>query len=279
MNLSNDNYTELKPEFDALEEAFIALGINYYMIGAVARNIWYDEKNIGFRTTKDIDFAVLIGNEQEYERVRQYLIEKKGFSPTRENAFALVSSTGTIVDILPFGEIADHGNVEVGGQGMTSIGVEGFFEVYEGGTETLKINTGHQFKVATLPAIILLKLIAYDDRPEKRQKDATDITNIIDNYFDLQTEFIYENHSDIFIGSEDEIEKMSLQELGAIVIGREIKRMAGVNPELLNRLISILKTQIASAESSAFLRNMVEESGETVDVVSTWLQRILQSLE
>jgi hypothetical protein len=26
--------------------------------------------------------------------------------------------------------------------------------------------TGHLFKVATLPAIVLLKLIAYDDRPE-----------------------------------------------------------------------------------------------------------------
>ncbi len=34
-------------------------------------------------------------------------------------------------------------------------------------------------KAATLPAIVLLKLIAYDDRPEHRIKDPGDIAGII----------------------------------------------------------------------------------------------------
>lgn len=48
-------------------------------------------------------------------------------------------------------------------------------EVYQSGTEEVEMETGHNFKIATLPSIVLLKLIAFDDRPEKRSKDARDI--------------------------------------------------------------------------------------------------------
>ena len=57
--------------------------------------------------------------------------------------------------------------------------VNGFNEVYLAGTKTVELSTGHTFKVATLSAIVPLKFIAYDDRPEVRAKDARDIINII----------------------------------------------------------------------------------------------------
>jgi len=47
---------------------------------------------------------------------------------------------------------------------MTAIKVDGMIEVYRSGTEEVTLETGNVFKVATLPAIILLKFIAYDDR-------------------------------------------------------------------------------------------------------------------
>lgn len=75
---------------------------------------------------------------------------------------------GIQVDILPFGEIEINDEVKFEGTGLISIKVNGFNEVYFAGTETVELSTGHTFKVATLPAIVLLKFIAYDDRPEVR---------------------------------------------------------------------------------------------------------------
>ena len=110
----------------------------------------------------------------------------------------MLTPDGIQVDIFPFGEIEIDDAVEIAGEGLTSIKVNGFKEVYQSGTEELETQTGHFFKVASLPAIVLLKLIAFDDRPEKRMKDALDIASILDHFFDLQADLIYEKHNDLF---------------------------------------------------------------------------------
>lgn len=93
-------------------------------------------------------------------------------------------------------------------------------EVYISGTEQVELETGNNFKVATLPGIALLKFIAYDDRPENRQKDAADIANLIKHFFLLNEELVFEYHNDLF-----ELEERSLVSIGAIVLGREMARL------------------------------------------------------
>jgi hypothetical protein len=89
MNLSNVRKGYLKEVFDALEEAFLALYIDYYLIGALARDVWYAKGKKNFRTTKDADFAVLIGSKNQYEEVKQYLKQHKNFQNSRGNAFVI----------------------------------------------------------------------------------------------------------------------------------------------------------------------------------------------
>ena len=273
MNLSDLREGELKSAFNALEEAFSALDIDFYLIGALARDTWYAELNKRSRATKDVDFAVLIGSQKDYDAVKEYLAEHKNFIAIKNNSFVMKSPDGVEADILPFGGIEIDQKVQLTGTGLTNIKVNGFLEVYQAGTEEMKMATGHTFKVATLPAIVLLKLIAYDDRPEMRFKDARDIVNIIDHYFDLQAELIYEHHSDIFEGEE-----MSGGEIAALVIGREMKKIAANNESLHQRLSKIIATQIELKENSAFTRNMVQESGGTVEEAVTLLDRLLQGL-
>jgi predicted nucleotidyltransferase len=273
MNLSDLREGELKSAFNALEEAFSALDIDFYLIGALARDTWYAELNKRSRATKDVDFAVLIGSQKDYDAVKEYLAEHKNFIAIKNNSFVMKSPDGVEVDILPFGGIEIDQKVQLTGTGLTNIKVNGFLEVYQAGTEEMKMATGHTFKVATLPAIVLLKLIAYDDRPEMRFKDARDIVNIIDHYFDLQAELIYEHHSDIFEGEE-----MRGGEIAALVIGREMKKIAANNESLHQRLSKIIATQIELKENSAFTRNMVQESGGTVEEAVTLLDRLLQGL-
>lgn len=226
MILKAINRNELKPVLEALEEAFRACEIDYYLIGALARDIWYARAEKGFRTTKDVDFAILVGSHSQYEQVRTYLEEKKGYQLSTTNAFVVFAPDGTAVDLLPFGAIEIDSSVQLAGNGLTNIRVNGFMEVYEGGTAPIEVLEGHRFEVATLAAIVLLKLIAYDDRPEKRIKDAGDVANILMNYFDLEAPLIYEHHNDLFIEGQPERE---LEEIASIVVGRELKRLLAGN--------------------------------------------------
>lgn len=149
MNLNSIREGELKDAFDALEEAFAATGTDYYIIGALARYVWYSRGSKSFRQTKDVDFAVLVGSTEDYNGVKQYLKENKKFDNSKGNSFALHTDSGIQVDILPFGEIEIDDAVNFAGAGLTSIKVNGFKEVYDSGTEEVTMETGYNFKIAT----------------------------------------------------------------------------------------------------------------------------------
>lgn len=70
----------------------------------------------------------------------------------------------------------------------------------------------------------------------------------------------------------------SLPEISATVIGREIKRIAQGNLTLINRVDKIVEQHITLAEDSSFIRNMVEESGETVIETLKWINALLKGL-
>lgn len=271
MSLNEIREGELKEVFTALEAAFTATGTDFYIIGAIARDVWYARGEKSFRRTRDLDFAVLVASQEEYLSVKNFLAENSQFREAKTNAFALFAPGGIQVDILPFGAISIDDTIEFKGQGLTSIKVNGFAEVYQTGTTTVELLTGHHFKVASLPSIVLLKMIAFDDRPEQRAKDAKDIASIITHYFDLQADFIYSHHIDLF---EDETDSKTLEEISAIVIGREIKAICAGNIALLERLQLILSTHTRRAAESNFVRYMVEETNTNVRQCVQLLQLI-----
>lgn len=257
MNLSDIKEGPLKDIFDALEDAFRKNDIDFYLIGAQARDQWYAKENLLARQTNDVDFAAYVSNAGDYEKVRTYLKEHYEFSETKQNQFVLISPSGLQVDILPFGELEIDDTIHFKGEGLSTIKVNGFKEIYENGTEEFTVDSGHTFKVASLPSIVLLKLIAFDDRPEKRVKDAIDIENIIHHYFDLQSDNIYANHSDLFINTDLVNETTELPEISAIVIGREIGKIINENQPLEERVKNILQTHIEQAAGSLFIRSMM----------------------
>lgn len=265
---------QLKEVLDVLQEVFTELNVDFYMIGAIAKEYWYSQGNKRMRQTKDVDFAIFVASREVYDAVRDRLKDHR-FADTRENAFVMISPQGIQVDLLPFGAIAIDEGVELTGKGMTSIRVNGFNEVYQAGTSEAVVNTGHIFKAATLPAIVLLKFIAYDDRPEKRQKDARDIAGIIQHFFELQSDLIYENHHDLF--AEDQHER-ELEDIAAIVIGREMSKICRQNPALKDRVEAILTTHIDNDQASAFIQQMVGETNKPVETMKGWLEGVRSGL-
>ena len=144
--------------------------------------------------------------------------------------------------------------------------MEGLREVFARGTEGVTFDDNATYQVATLPAIVLLKFIAWDDRPEYRSKDLWDIGAILEYYFDCFSEDIYENHNDLFSDRE-------LEEISAYVIGRKIKYIIGESSDLHLRLINIL------TEKQETIIKIIAKSGEKPeDEVTQILKNLLDGI-
>lgn len=202
------------------------------------------------------------------------LVKEKNYTESKTNKFIIISPEGIEVDLLPFGGIEIDDELTFEGTGLTSIKSNGFMEIHESGISAFDLDTGHNFRVATLPSIVLLKFIAYDDRPENRGKDPGDVINIIFHFFDLQSDFIYDHHSDLFGRTGDP----SLEQIAARVIGREIKKTIIGNHDLLKRLLGILEVHLKQKEKSGLIRNMVNESGSNVEVILQLLVALLEGI-
>jgi predicted nucleotidyltransferase len=95
-------------------------------------------------------------------------------------------------------------------------------------------------KTCPIEGLVMLKLISWDDRPH-RTHDLTDIDNIIDAYFDWNSDEVFEIHHDIFNSYEDAEEAMWEKVISAHIICRKMKPLLVASPELFERVNTILK--------------------------------------
>lgn len=269
MNSYKINYEQLRqqPEITtilfALERGFKIFNIDFYLVGAVARDVWMSgiNKIAPRRTTGDIDFAVLINDKGTYEALKEYLVNTEGFHPYKSNSFVLIWKDKTEVDLLPFGAIENQGGrVIADGLGLTNISLQGFTEVYEEGLPELDLEGEHQFKFCTLPGIVLLKMIAWEDRPEKRRDDIKDISDILNHFFNMYDNEIWENHHDLF-GQDD----ADLKNIAARVMGREMGKIAKRNEKLRSRIAGILNANTNDIANSPMAAIMVEYFENTIE--------------
>ncbi len=252
---------------EALERGFKKFEIDFYLIGAVARDVWMRAINdlSPRRATRDIDFAILINNNGVYEALKDYLIEQEGFRAYQNNAFVLLWPGNLQVDLMPFGSIEKEDKIKVEGTGLTTLHVPGFKEVYEAGLPEIELEDNQRFKFCTVPGIVLLKLLAWYDRPEVRSSDIQDISDMLLHYFDMFADDIYENHYDLF-GEENKAADYLLH-IAAQALGREIGKIARKNPPLVVQILTIFEenTRVIAKSPIAdlmagFFNNSVENN-------------------
>ncbi len=267
---SEGNYKEI---LEALERGFSKFGIDFYLVGATARDVWmrgvHDKPPK--RATSDIDFGIMIKDSYVFDELKNYLIEVEGFVPYKENAFVLIWKDKTQVDLIPFGELEKEGVATVKGTGFTSMNVEGFKEVFEQASEEIQTEDQH-FKVCTLAGIVILKLIAWDDRPEMRGDDIDDIAEIIKNYFHFNSDAIWEHHSDLFTDDNE------LDEIASQYLGREIGKIISGNEKLLTRVKGILEKGLSDSRSNNLDELLARESDETIDYSRSLISHILDGI-
>ncbi len=164
------------------------LGLAILLVGAGARIFVFDrEYNVEGRATKDLDFAVQVNDWSDFQSLTTQMTQgnNASFKKTRVEHKFVHLSTGIEIDIVPFGLIAQPNQTLewTDGSQMSLVGLNEAFST----AKILNIG-GIEVKVVNPYALLVLKLIAWNDRQER--KDLEDIDFILRNYRDDDRIFV-----------------------------------------------------------------------------------------
>lgn len=252
MSTLNQTYKELaipyfKESFDCIDEVMQEFQIPYYLIGVSAIALELLKKGIQpSRGTKDIDFAVMISSIEVYEKISDALAVK-GFNKVAAPWTFYSAQYKVAIDILPFGEIEENFTANFS-ERNTDLHVLGFREVME---EAIPVPIEEKIaNIPPLPGMVILKLIAWSDRPEERENDLTDILRIIQHYYDLKWDEIVEKHFDTL--DQDPFDQLLV---AAEVLGRNSRLYLQKSDAISARVMKVLGTNLEDASKSVIAKD------------------------
>lgn len=157
----------------------------FLLVGAQARDVllWHRFGIETGRATLDLDFAIAVRDWSQFQRIRSAALDGGDFKPTEGKIYRLVFGRSIKVDLLPFDgvERAD-GSISWPPDHDFVMSTVGFHQAAESSIEVLLPNQ-QSVNVVSLPALAILKLVAWSDRnPERGNKDASDLHLLLTKY-------------------------------------------------------------------------------------------------
>jgi predicted nucleotidyltransferase len=144
------------------------------LIGASALACFID---MNWRQTLDLDLTVSL-SQGEY---RGPLTARAGWTQARSREHRWHSPVGVMVDIIPAGpEELASGTIAWPRTGAL-MNLAGFRLVFERAVE-LRPVPGFSIEVAPLEVVALLKIAAYLDRPQQRERDLEDLSCVLEEF-------------------------------------------------------------------------------------------------
>ena len=262
MSSSNQTYKELsipyfKESFDCIDEVMHEFQVPYYLIGVSAIALELLKEGIKpSRGTKDIDFAVMISSMNDYEKI-SIALQAKGFNKVTAPWTFYSEKLNVAIDLLPFGEVEENNTINFNKR-YTDLHALGFREVME---EAVQVEIEEKIaNIPPLPGMVILKLIAWSDRPEERSDDLTDILRIIQHYYELKWNEIIEQHYDI-------LDKEPFDQLliAAEVLGRNSRLYLQKSEAISTRILKVLENNLIDVSKSAIAREWARKLDKDIE--------------
>ncbi|PCJ01112.1 MAG: hypothetical protein COB15_01370 [Flavobacteriales bacterium] len=267
------SFADHKTVYLKLEKSFKKFDVHYYLIGANARDVQMYKAGVKpNRGTADIDFAVMLPDINTYHEIRTDL-KANGFEDAHgDMPWRLYhKTTNTVVDLLPYGELAQKNtvvfterNVELSVVGMYEVGVD---------AELFEHPEGYVIPVSPAHGIVILKLISWGEQPG-RTKDLADIKALLDSAWELyQDEFYAENspYADLF-----DVDPFDTQLAAARVMGRKMQAILNRNTELEKLIITEVNNEIEGAGPKA--QQMVTGTDQTIEEIKQIFNALLTGI-
>lgn len=163
----------------------------FVVAGATARDIlmWHVHGIRPVRATRDVDVAVCAVSWPFHARLVDTLVATGQFARAPKHRQKLLFDSGTQgfrteLDLVPFGPLeAPPGEIAWPPGGDFVLNVLGFQEAVDTAL-TVSIGAGITVPVASLPALALLKLLAWKDRRARQNSDAYDLLFLLTHFHD-----------------------------------------------------------------------------------------------
>ena len=199
------------------------------LVGAFARDVWFWHVH-GIETaraTEDIDITMEFPDWDGFTRFGGVLLDLGFTQPVPGHPEKLLDpQTGQKLDLLPFGRLSTDGRSIIWPADQTRWSIVGFEESFRSAASlSVGAEAAVHIRIATLPAMVLLKMVAFYERPlDRRRKDGSDIGFTLDNYLGAGNAGRLEDGRDVAI--MDEVGG-DLQRASASLLGRDMGRLAG----------------------------------------------------
>lgn len=256
----------------ALDRVTKKLDIPYFIIGATARDILMEHVYAleTTRATRDVDFAVAVSTWEAFDRLKTELIATAEFVAS-ENAHRLTFGEdvgGYPLDLVPFDGVERDGEIAWPPQGEFVMNVTGYADAYNSALD-VEIERGFHVKIVSLPAMAVLKILAWNDRPE-RDKHASDVLLILRNYYQAgQFDRLYADALDLL-----EMYDYDLELSGAALLARDIRR--DVAEKTRNQLIGVFANE---KNVERFSSQMLKSNAGDIERATQFLAAFLEVIQ
>lgn len=252
-----------------LQAAAAPLGAGFFLMGAAARDVMLLHVH-GIdtqRKTDDIDFGVMVRDWGTFDILRQALIDSGEFEAVSNDATHKLrhKQSRYPLDIVPFGgvERADR-TLAWPPDEHTVFDCFGMREAMQASHRVL-LPDGASVNVASIPALVLLKITAWHDRKHKFPgRDAPDLMLYLRHYLDCDNyDHAAAQHADLF-----EAEDFDHEETSARLLGRDLLQL--IDTPATRRIVAILQPE--ADEQGPLL--LAKQSGMALERA----RRIIQAL-
>lgn len=256
-NISSErlNNPLLKDLLKELNRFFSVINVDFYVIGATARDIILSNLHhlVSDRKTDDLDIAIAISDWEQFQSIEENLPKREQFAKSKEQKQRFIYKGIYAIDIVPFGDVAeDDGNIYWPPDKTIAMSVWGFPETAQSAI-SIAIDREFSIKIASLPGLFILKLVAWKDRHLSSSKDAYDMALLMTNYLDINTKRAVEEHYDLY--EKDNFDQVIS---GTQLMARDVKLLIQTNTETLDHLRNILIREIELAEESRLINQLME---------------------
>jgi predicted nucleotidyltransferase len=212
-----------------VRDAVLQLDTGFVVAGATARDLvlWHVYGIQAERATLDVDVAVCAISWDAHDELIALLVSTGYFTPHEKKRHSLIFHDPKVgpevpLDLVPFGDIeAPEGAIAWPPKGEFVMNVLGFREAVDTAIH-IDIGDGLVVPVVSLPALALLKVLAWHDRRMRKNTDASDLLLVIRNYLKAgNEERIWEVGSDLL-----EVHGFDIDLAAAALLGREARAIA-----------------------------------------------------
>jgi predicted nucleotidyltransferase len=278
MNIYNLLSNKVPPHILEIIGAFQGIlgdqAYDFLLIGASARDmIMNGVHGLGIsRQTNDVDFALFVPEWGNYHFVMEKLIGSGLFLATKVT-HKLIFKEAYEIDIVPFGNIQNaQGQYTWPPDQIKAMNVAGFVEVNEAGIQ-IDID-GLHFRVASIPGICVMKLLAWHDRGRSDNRDGKDLGFILSNYIDLKYDDLYTLHEDLM--NDENFDRFVVT---ARIMGRDIFDILKSNQIALSKIKQIIESETKDEEYSRLALSMKEGGIMSYRIAYLCLSALLAGLE